>query len=78
MSVDYLIERKHEVFHSAIEAALQDGNLTDPERAIITQLHTSPGLDLPQACSIEAEVSRALAARRAEAFGARARVNASP
>jgi hypothetical protein len=56
----YLMERKHEVFRNALEAAMQDGTVTERERAILTGLEHSLGVSAGEAAAIEASVRFAL------------------
>ncbi len=67
-SEGYIIERKHEVYRNAIEAAMQDGTVTEKERAILSQLQTSLDLMAVEAQRIEADVARTLAPKVMEAL----------
>jgi len=60
-SETYLTERRHEVYRNAIEAALQDGTVTDRERAILSKLQESLGVSRAEAATIERDVKNALA-----------------
>ena len=59
-SEDYLAERKHEVYRNAIEAAMQDGTVTQKERAILAQLRMSLSVTEAEAANIERDVQRTL------------------
>jgi hypothetical protein len=59
-SETYLMERKHEVYRNAIEAAMQDGTVTTKERAILAQLQASLGVSVAEALRIERDVQDAL------------------
>lgn len=58
----YLTERKHEVYRGAIEAAMQDGSVSDRERAILVGLQSSLEVSAAHALRIEREVESALTA----------------
>jgi uncharacterized membrane protein YebE (DUF533 family) len=59
-SESYLTERKHEVYRNAIEAAMQDGAVTERERAIFTKLQEALGVEASEAMRIEADVRSTL------------------
>lgn len=54
----YLEERRHEVYRNAVEAALQDGSVSDRERAILDRLRESLGVDAGEAATIERVAAR--------------------
>ncbi|MGQ0814235.1 MAG: hypothetical protein ACT4O1_07185 [Gemmatimonadota bacterium] len=55
-SESYIAERKHEVYRNAVEGALQDGTITERERAILMKLRESLGVDAAEALRIERDV----------------------
>ena len=56
----YLTDRKHEVYRNAIEAAMQDGLITERERAILTGLQDSLVLSGAEASHIERDVKTSM------------------
>lgn len=56
----YLDDRREEVYRNAVEAALQDGAVSERERAIMMRLRESLGVDAPTAERIEREVAATL------------------
>ena len=56
----YLTDRKHEVYRNAIEAAMQDGMITERERAILTGLQDSLVLSGTEALHIERDVKSSM------------------
>lgn len=60
-SESYLTERRHEVYRNAIDAAMQDGSISERERAILTRLQQSLGVSAAEAAAIESDVQRTLA-----------------
>lgn len=59
----YLAQRKHEVYRSAVEAALQNGDVSERERAILEGLQASLEVSAAEALRIEREVAIALRTR---------------
>jgi hypothetical protein len=59
-SGSYLAERKHEVYRNAVEGAVQDGFISERERAILIKLRESLGVSAPEAAQIEHQVQSAL------------------
>jgi hypothetical protein len=59
-AASYLTDRKYQVYRDAMEAALQDGSMTDLERAILAKLQQSLAIETHVAARIEAEARTAL------------------
>lgn len=59
-SEEYLTERKHEVYRNAVEGAVQDGLITQRERAILGKLQESLGVSAIEAARIESDVQAEL------------------
>lgn len=69
-SEDYLTERKHEVYRNAVEGAMQDGTITHRERAILSNLQQSLGVQAIDAARIETQVQAALHPQHLPAYAA--------
>lgn len=57
---EYFAYRKFEVYRAALEGALEDGDVTSRERAVLVRLRDSLGLD----AAVAVEMERELAAKR--------------
>lgn len=66
----YLLDRKYDVYREAMEAAIQDGIVTERERAILLKLQQSLGIPPFDAARIEGEAVGSLAPARAFAHQA--------
>lgn len=57
----YVVERKYVVYRDAVEGAMQDGSVSERERAILARLQASLDIEPAAAERIEFEVNRILA-----------------